>query len=348
MAYEFWDGFDHYDSAHEMWDFVNNGGGNPSTVDARFPAATNCVSRGVHMGLAVWRRKNLSGNRAGLIISVAFGISSLAAATQNFLQFLDNGTIQCGLYVTSTGAIGANRGGTSLGLSIPGLISATSAPTYFLDIVVTFGNGTGTVNVYLSTPAGGSPILSLSGINNIQSANAYANQVQIGELSGNIVNVYFDDFHCHTNAGAAPNTVLGEGTRIYTKLPKSVGFATTLTPNGAAANWQCVSDTPPDDDTTYVSAASFPLTEGYGIGAAGFTGTVNGVTRRSRIRKDDGAAHTFQNGVRSGTTNALGTAANVQSTYGWVDSFFATDPATTVAWTSGGADAASPIITAAS
>ena len=347
MSYEIHDGFDDYDASHAIWESAN-GTPNHSTTNARFPAAPNCVSKGIGCGLNTWYRKNLSGNRSALIVSGAFKVLSLTASYQSILGFLDNNSSQCALAVSSTGALVIRQafGGTIQGQTGAGLIVPNTF--YFIDLVIVFASGTGSATLYLSTAAGGGAVLTLTGINTISTANAYANQVQIGELSGNLNTVYWDDFHCHTNSGGTPNAVLGEGTRIYTKLPNGAGYATTLTPNGAASNWQCVDDVPPDDDTTYVSAASFPLTEGYAVGAAGFTGTVNSVTRKSRIRKDDAGAHTFQNGVRSSSTNALSSAVSVQSSYTWLDAYFATDPNTSAAWTASGADAAQPVISAAS
>jgi hypothetical protein len=354
MAYEIWDGFDHYDATTELW---TTRAGSPvySTANARFPALPNCVSKGMACGAGISKRWNLSGNRNGLIVSMAFGISSLVLAggggKENFLSFQDNGFNQCMFAVDQTGAILVRNGaaGVTVASTGPAVISSTAGPVFFLDVIVVFGSTTGSVTMYLSTAAGGAPILAATNINTINTANAYANQVGIGELSGNAVTLYFDDFHCHTNGGAAPNTVMGEGTRIHTKMPNGAGFATTLTPNGAAANWQCVDDVPPDDDTTYNAAASFPLTEGYAIGAAGFTGTVNGVVRKSRVRKDDAGAHTFQSGVRSGSTNSLPTAVAVNSAYSWIDGgVLVLDPATSAAWSTSGADAAQPIISAAS
>lgn len=349
MAYEIADGFDNYDASHTRWDVIN---GTPthSSASARFPAAPNCVSKGVAFTTSQYYVKNLSGNRPGLVISTAVAISSLSFSNfEDFINFRDNGNNQCKISFTSSGGIAVRTGGNVVqGQTSPGLIAAGG--DYFIDIVISFASGTGTCTIYLSTPAGGGPVLALTNITTITTANAYANQVQIGELGGiSFMTISFDDFHCHTNTGAAPNAPLGEGTRIYTKVPNGAGYATTLTPNGAAANWQCVDDVPPDDDTTYVAAAAFPLTEGYGVGAGGFTGVVNGVVRVSRVRKDDASAHTFQNGVRSSGVNSLSAAANVNSTYAWIDGgWVPLDPNTGIAWTASGADAAQPIISAAS
>jgi len=349
-----WDGFDDYNnSSGECWDSV---GGTPqySSAYARFPAAPGCVAQGIRFPSGASKVKNYKSNVANPIADFAFTIENLpTSGRQAFFSFGDAGSPQVVLAVNANGALEVWRGnsvfalGTLLGSSAPGLITAGF---YFCDVDAFIATSTGSVNVYIGVAAGGSPTITLSGVNTQNSSNAYINQVSIGFLSGGVstTGMRFDDFHAHDGSGSAPNAVLGEGTRIYTKMPSSAGYATTWTANGASANWQCVDDIPPDGDTTYVSAAAFPLTEGYSAGTAGFTGTVNGVVRRSYIRKDDAGAHTFSNGVRSGGTNGLGAAASVNSTYAYVESFFATDPNTSAAWTAAGADAATPVISAVS
>jgi len=346
ITYEIWDGFDHYDAAHDPWPTVS---GTPlySTSYARFPAAPNCVGRGLACGTSVAKRWNLSGNRSGLVFSFAFGISSLSfAGYENFMNFQDLGVNQSLLAVSSAGALVVRNGaaGAVIGTTATGVISPSSTPVYFLDVVIGFGSSTGTFAVYLNTPFGGAPLLSLTGLNTINTANAYANQFSIGELTGNTLTLYFDDFHCNSFTGSP--AVLGEGTRIYTKMPGGAGYATVFTPNGAAANWQCVDEVPPDGDTSYVSTASFPATEGYAVGAAGLNNTVNGVVRYSYVRKDDAGAHTFSNGVRSGGINGFSTAGSVNSAYSWQQNVFLTDPNTGLGWTAANADAASPVISA--
>lgn len=205
MAYEIWDGFDHYDAAHELWDTA---AGTPlySTSYARFTALPNCVGKGVSFNNAS-KRKNLSGNRNTLIVSTAFQISSLSFSGRYcFLDFQDNGTIQTNICVASNGALQVvNPFGQVLqGQTSPGVIVA--GVYYFLDIVITFGgSGSGACSLYVSTPAGGAATLALTGINTIVSSNAYANQVGIGDLFAVLLACYFDDFHCHTNTGASPD-----------------------------------------------------------------------------------------------------------------------------------------------
>lgn len=341
MAYQLWDGFDHYDLAHELWPTVT---GSPaySTSYARFPAAPGCASLGVRMTNGVQKKWNLNSNQPTLIFDLAVMFEALPSSGYfGFLGLLDVGTYQCFVAVSSAGALVLldGTGGTVLATSTPGAVSTNVY--YWLDVEITVNSSTGSVSIYLNTPKGGGALVTASGINTQHSFNAYANIIAIGQLVGTgITAVRFDDFHCHDTSGSAPNSILGDGTRIYTKLPSAAGTYTNWTPNGASANWQCVDDNPPDDDTTYVSTSSTAIQDSYAVGAAGFTGTPNGVVRRSRIRRDDAGPHSFENGVLSVGVDALGSAVAVPSSYAYFDSFFADDPATSAAWTAGGADAA--------
>lgn len=348
-----WDGFDDYNTTGERWDTVS---GTPqySSAYVRFGAAPNCVAQGCRLSASM-KTKNYTANVSNPIASFAVLFESLPGATggssQGFLTFSDSGSQQVTLAVNSSGGLEVWRGngfalGTKIASSAPGIIGPNGY--YFIDFICTISSSSGTVSVYVSTPAGGSAVISASGLNTQWTADSFVNQVSIGFVNGGtaVTAIRYDDFHAHDGGGSAPNAVLGEGTRIYTKMPNGAGYATTFTPNGASANWQCVDDVPPDGDTTYVATSSIPSTEGYAVGAAGFTGTVNGVVRLSYLRKDDAGSHTFENGVRSSTTNGLSAAIAVNSTYTWWQSFFGTDPNTSAAWTATGADAAAPVISA--
>lgn len=349
MAYQFWDGFDNYSSSTELWDTVN-GSVSYSGSYARFAAPAGLLSQGMKCnstGGAVWKQKNLLSNQQTMIFGFAIYITTLSAAGggSDIMQFMDSGSLQCRLSITSSGQIAlVSGGGSGLATSASGVI--TGSVWYWLDVELTIGAGSGSIAVYVNQPAGGSPVLNASGLNNRSTSDNYINAVRIGDFSfGGSMGLFFDDFHAHDNTGSAPNAIIGDS-RIYTKVPNAAGYSTQWTPTGASANWQCVDDSTPDGDTTYVSSNTPGQIDGYAVPLAGFTGTVNGVVRRSYVRKDDASAHTFQNGVRSGSTNALGTAFSVGSTYSWTDcgTCYVNDPATSSPWTVSAADAATPII----
>ena len=260
-AYHLWDGFDDYDGSHEVWTTV---GGTPtySTAYARFPAAPNCAGKGIRFpgGTSARKTWNMVSSQSRMLFSFAVYFENFPASNYTqFLEFSNSGNVECCLAVSSAGALAlmnATSFTTVLAGSGPGVVSPGN--WYFIDVDVTISGSVGAITVHLNTPLGGAALFSATGLNNLGfSGIASMNQFVIGDV-GNNISIRFDDFHAQDPTGSAPNTILGEGSRIYTKLPNGAGYATTLTPNGASANWQCVDDNPPDDDTTYNSAASFP------------------------------------------------------------------------------------------
>jgi hypothetical protein len=259
---------------------------------------------------------------------------------------LDAGTVQCTLRFSSVGAIllAQSFNGATLASSAPGVVTPNT--WYELAIQVTIGSA-GSIAVYVNQPkVGGVATLLAAGINTRQTANSYMNAFWIGDLSNAFAGLQIDDFHAFDTTGSAPNAILGAGTRIYTKMSTGPGALSTWTPVGSSPNWDCVNEAPPDDDATYVMAAS-SLEDNYGVGAAALGGsnTVNGIVRISRVRMDDAGPHTFQNGLRSGSVDQLGPAGAVASGYGYIDSGCSIiDPNTGAAWSVAAADLATPII----
>lgn len=340
MSYScIWDGFDNYDSSHEVWDSFS---GTPvfSTSYARFPAVSGCVSQGVRCNAAVTMKKNLTSNQPTMIVGMGFRIPVFESSgpPQGFLAFLDSSGFQCNVGVTPAGQLIVRTGqfGTTLGSTAPATIVA--GVWYWLDVDVTIGPS-GSMTLYLNQLAGGPPILSLSSVNTQGSSSGNVQAIMLGDFDSNLLALDYDDFHAHDPTGGAPNAILGES-RIFTKMPSGAGAQTNWTPNGASANWQCVDEVPPDDDTSYVSSNTAGAIDSYSVALAGLTLTPNAVVTRMRVRRDDAGPHTAQVGVRSSTTNAFGTAASINSSYSWVDAFFGTDPNTSSAWSAAAADAA--------
>ena len=343
-AYHLWDGFDNYDSSHELWPVIN---GTPdySSAYARFAAPSGTLGQGCRFlsGIGPYKQWNMISNQSTMIFGFAFFTPRLS--TGEFMYFMDAGTVQCSLHFTPTGGIllQASFNGTTLAATGPGVIAPNT--WYWIDIQITI-SATGSIQIYINQPAGGAATLTASGINTKQTGNAYMNAFRVGDISNSFTGLLIDDFHAHDTTGSAPNAILGDS-RIFTKKANAAGYTTNWTPNGASANWQCSDDSPPDGDTTYNSSNTPGAIDGYAVPGAGFTVAPNGVVRRSYVRRDDAGPHTFQNGIRSGSTNALGTAFTVPSSYAWTDgnTCYVNDPATSVPWaTAAAADAAAMII----
>ena len=345
--YQFADTFDHYNTAfltaQKLYETV---GGAPvvSASYARFPAISGFPSQGLYLPYNAYVRKNLKSNQPTLIAFMTFGIVALAATQMiPVLSLLDNGTLQIVLGVTPTGALqfykyvpGFNP--VLLGPSSAlGLIAPTSLPVHGIEIAVTFSATVGTVQCWLD----GAVVIPLTGgLNTIETANAYANQVNLGESPSNAQGsgIYTDYVRVWDATGSYQNAPVGFDCRKLTKLPSGAGVYTQWTPNGAANNWQCVDESSPDSDTTYVSSNGNNY-DSYSMPASGLLGLPSMVVSKSFARKDDGATRALEVGVLSGASLGLGSPFTLGSTYQWVDACISLDPATGLPPTAAAVDA---------
>jgi hypothetical protein len=337
--YQFCDGFDNYNSASILYETVS---GTPvySSSYARFAAPAGLPGQGVYLSSG-YIQKNMQSNQATLIAKVAYRALSTPSSFTSILGFLDGNSsaFQVAVGWNNAGAIEAINGyqhvggGTVIATSAPGVIAPLQ--WFAVEVLLTVNGASGVLQVWVN----GAEVLNLISLNTQFTSNAWANQVRLADSTN--PGAYFDDFRVWDNTGSTQNAPIGSGfdSRLLTKLPSGAGGLTQWTPNGASANWQCVDDNPPDGDTTYVSSTSTNY-DSYALPSAGIVVPPFMVVARSYYRKDDANTRTFQNGVRSGTSNALGATFTAGSSYAFVDSCIPNDPATSAPWTAAGADAA--------
>lgn len=341
QAYQFCDPFDHYNTASELYE-TTSGTITYSSAYERFAPPAGLPGQGIKCsgGSFSYVRKNLQSNQATLIIKVAVSAVAMPGSGDpgSFLAALDNGTTQWSLVILNNGAFGIILGaspGTTEAITGPGAIAA--GLYYGIEVTVTIAGAASTVTAWIN----GVQVINATGLNLQVTANAYANQVAIGDMHNKFGSgLLFDDFRVWDSTGSTQNAALGTDSRLITKMPSGAGAATAWTPNGAAANWQCVDDNPPDGDTTYVSAAAASTEDAYAMPSAAMTAAPSMVVARSYVRKDDGATRTLQIGVSSSGTLGFGSTFTIGSTYSFIDSCIALDPHTSAAWTAAGADAA--------
>jgi|HubBroStandDraft_6_1064221.scaffolds.fasta_scaffold00599_15 hypothetical protein len=338
-AYQFADGFDNYNTPAEMYEFVT-GTAPISSSYARFAPPAGLPGQGIKFatsGAAV--RKTLPSNISTAIVKCSFYVSQLppAGPISSFLSLQNSGVDYCNFLVTAAGGIGIRSG-----LGSPTIIDQTGpgvlAPGWYgIEVEVILSPTAGAVTIWVNgLQVAVWTLLNLTG--------SSINQVEIGDISGGGLNGWYaDDFRVWDTSGStqnAPIGVSGFDSRIITKLPSGAGAATNFTPNGAAANWQCVDDNPPDGDTTYVSGATVGLTDAYAMPSAGLTAAPLMVVARSYVRRDDAGPRQLAVGVSSSGFTGLGSAINLGSSYAFIDGCIALDPDTSSAWTAAGADAA--------
>jgi hypothetical protein len=345
MAYQFCDTFDHYNTAFlAALGMYENVGGSPliSSSYARFAAIGSLPNQGLFLPSTAGVRKTLKSNQATLIAFLSFGSAALPVTGQQaVITFWDSGSPQLVLCVSPTGAL---QFGNPFGLvftpigpaTANGVIAPSSVPNHGIEVQVTIDGSNGSVQCWLD----GAVVIPLTtGLNTKTTGNAYANQVQLGEIGGFLGgNSYTDYLRVWDNTGSYQNAPIGYDVRKITKLPTGAGALTQWTPNGAAANWQCVDDVSPDGDTTYVSSASAGNFDSYAMPSSGLAGVPSMVVVKSYVRKDAGTP-TLQIGVRSGSSNGLAAAVATATTYGFLDACISTDPATGSPPTASAADA---------
>jgi hypothetical protein len=340
MAFIFADGFDNYQTITQLWDTTTGTG--PFTMssgNARFTAPAGLTGQGIGIGQNSTVLKNLPANIVTCIVGFAWKTSLALAGTNAIFILQDAGTNQVCLATTAAGGFQFYRGAPTTNpigaASAPGLY--TPGIWHYLEIVVTIDPTVGTVALYIDQPSSGSAAISSTSLNTRASANSFANQIvmsvpNIGTTES------FDDLYVYDATTGTMNARIGDN-RIITKMPNGAGGLTQWTPNGAASNYLCVNEIPPDDDTTYVSDNTAGHQDAYAMQSAGITATPNFVVVRNRIRKDDAAAHTAAGLVRSAGVVGVGTAFTVPSSYQFFDTLFINDPNTSAPWTASAADA---------
>jgi hypothetical protein len=342
-AYQFADGFDDYNSAASVYEYV---GGTPVYGSAyrRFAPPAGLPGQGVYLPPGASLRKTMASNQSTFINKIAYAPQALPSAFGTCISAVADGTaggtIQVALVWDASGALHLYRAWASpyvsgsLFSTGPGII----APGNFYSIEVAFNvnSSSGGAQVWVN----GFEVMNATGLNTQFTSNAFANIVWITDSAN--PGCYVDDFRVWDNTGSTQNAALGTDSRLVTKLPSGAGIYTQWTPNGAAANWQCVDDNPPDGDTTYVSGSTASLTDAYATPIAGFTAPPAMVVAIAWVRKDDSATRTMQLGVAQsgGSSVVSGGTFTLGSTYVRISCCLPDDPATSAPWTAAGADTA--------
>lgn len=169
------------------------------------------------------------------------------------LQLRNNGnTVQLTVGVTTTGQIEI-RSGTASGTILyttPSPVIVASAYQHFE--CRAFASATvGTVEIRIN----GVTVVNLTDVNTKPAAEEYA-QMAVYNAS-NSTNLQIDDLFAWDDTGTTNNDFLGDR-RVRTIYPDADTVIADWTPTGAATGYQCINQTAPDDETTYIAAA--PLT----------------------------------------------------------------------------------------
>jgi hypothetical protein len=330
MALLFIDGFDHYATTQIGRKWTSTSATTPDIDTTGGRRGTGCLSAAV---TARWVQYSFSAT-ATLIAGCAFNRSSGSSAGY-IIYFGDGASDQCGVYLETDGRLSFRRGTTAVATST---YTVPATGWVYLEVKVTISNS-GSYEIR----ANGTDILSGSA-DTQATANATADSVTLharvasGSTGPNTTTLY-DDFYLCDASGGINDDFLGD-VRIDAYVPNGAGNSTQLTPS-AGANYQCVDDATPDDDSTYVESATASQKDTYAFPSLGYTAVdVFGVQVNATARKDDAGARSLATVTRSGGTDYDGSTQALSTSYYDYREVMNVDPNTSAAWSQSGYEAA--------
>ena len=194
-------------------------------------------------------------------------------------------------------------------------------------------NGVVVIDVPAGTNTIGDSIYNAMGITSLLLAGGYRISNNVVGVNGALV--YYDDFYLADNTGSVNNDFLGD-IRIETIYPTAAGDVTQFTPT-TGANWQCVSETPENGDTSYVAGVTPGTKDLYQVNDLSTNPTlVHGIQISTIARKDDAGNRVISPIVKSGGVEYDHTATNA---FGLADGYtlhldlWETNPNGNVLWT---------------
>lgn len=273
--------------------------------------------------------KTFSAGQATWIAGVGFQ-DSYRCTGHDVVNFLDAGTGQMRVYIGSDGKLGVARGGTGLAT---GTTILSVGVWYYIEFKATIHPTAGSYELRIN----GAVELTATGVNTRATANSTADQVRFGEAR-NVDNTglqhIWDDLYICDSTGAQNNDFLGD-IRVQALFTTADGASSQWTPNSGAVHFDRVSQTTPDDDTTYLSDATAGDIDTWAYGdLASTTGDVKGIQIVPWVRKDDAGIRTVAPVIRIGGVNYVqANLPNLSTSYQYLPQIVELSPATAVAWT---------------
>lgn len=219
-------------------------------------------------------------------------------------------------------------GGTVLGTAP---ISALAQAYNYFELEETIADAGGVAKVRLN----GVEVITYSGDTK---NGGTANTIDTISFNANGVVSWFDDMYVNNDSGSAPDNTYWGDVRILPVRPSGVGNSTQFTPD-SGANWSRVNENP-YSAANYVSSSTSGHKDLYAAGDISTSLTVLGVRVAAIAKNPDGGAVSVQTALRSGGTDYAGSAVPLGPTDAVISTLYPTDPATGVAWTPSGVNAA--------
>lgn len=320
MTLRFIDGWDHYATADitRKWTSIL---GSP-TVQAAGRFGGNCL----RISTASINVTKTLPAAAGWVIGFAVKLPVLAA--NPLVSLLDAGSAQVELRLAADGTLAVTRAATALtgGASALALSTAT---WYYIEWKVTIADSIAANSCQVRVN-GAQWINVTAGQDTKNTANATANQVRLASPAS--ANTDFDDLYVCDSAGSLNNDFVGD-CRVEALFPTGAGTTTQWTPS-AGANWQCVDENPPTDDTDYVESSTAGQKDTYAMGdLASVPTAIFGVQTCLLARKTDAGSRSVAAVIRSGGADYDGATVALADTYAYLLEVREQDPDGPASWT---------------
>lgn len=342
MALLFMDSFDHYATADlmEKWSSVSAlsaaatlsiaAGGRRSTSGLRWFIGTSSGLQGAAVRALAPADATCTMGFAILFPTGGFiGIGGVRVAS-----IRDGSLVQLSLRVNADGTLSVLRDTTVLGT--PSVATLPFGVATYVEWKATIHNSTGTVEVRLN----GAPVLVLTSQDTQATATAQWTNIALGQAeniansvtAGSSKNIDYDDVYVLDGSGAAPwNTFLGD-CRVDAFLPSAAGASAQWTPS-AGANYQCVDDNPPNDDTDSTTSSTTGHTDSFTYPDAPVAGAViYGVQHCLNLKKLDAGTCTVAPVVRHSGTVYPGAVVSPGTSYAYGLLAQQVNPGTGAAW----------------
>lgn len=254
--------------------------------------------------------------------------STGASGCTSQMYFYDSlGNEQFHLNIDNSGNLGVYRGATLLG-TLGAAFSVGGSIWSYLEVgaVVATSGGSVTVRVNNGT------VLSLTGLNNQNSANAGVGRVgwsSSGTGGGQYASQKLAHFYFNDNTGTENNGFMGDS-RVQTVSAAS-NASVSFAPQGLANNFQNAALVPPVPGTDYNQSSTVGAIDLFNPGTvAASLGTVFAVNVKALVGKNDAGYRQAATILQSGGTNAVGPAVNLGITPIIVPNIVQNDPSTGV------------------
>lgn len=256
---------------------------------------------------------------------------------RSVFAIVEGSTIHLSVRINGSRQVEVYRGDVATGTLLATSTATVPNDAYaYVEIEASINDSTGHVKVWIDDALD----INISSQDTQNGGTGVPDRFRLGKLShAGSSDFEVDDFYILDSSGAELNARLTSAVRIDCLTPSGAGSSTQWTPS-AGSNYQCVDDTPPNEDTDYVSAGSTGLIDLYAMGDLPVSpAAIKAVMVGMVARKDDAGPNEIRTKLKSGSTTQDGATRTLTTSYAGFADIYTTDPDTSNSWSESGVNA---------